>query len=77
MTEEERCKYKGTLIPRINPQGNALGGKERINDRIIGKTVQRSKLRPLVVIKAYNNPRDVIAFSTNSHQLCYGLTDLK
>lgn len=47
MTDERRNHSKreagtrGTLIPRISPQGNALGEKERINDRIISKTVQR------------------------------------
>lgn len=73
-------RYKGTLIPRISPQGNALGGKERINDRIIGKTVQRGNLRSRVIIEAYSkflSMRDVTASPINSHQLCYGFTDLQ
>lgn len=71
-------RYKGTLIPRISPQGNALGGKERINDRIIGKTVQKGKLRFLVIIEAYSkflSMRYVTASPFNSHHLCF--TDLQ
>lgn len=71
-------RYKGTLIPRISPQGNALGGKERINDRIRGKTVQKGKLRFLVIIEAYSkflSMRYETASPFNSHHLCF--TDLQ
>lgn len=34
---------KGEIVPKINSQGNALCGRERINDMIIDKRVERKK----------------------------------